>query len=139
MHLVQCFSGTAICMACSLSGVGYNYTIVPVRTGIAGTAGAQPAMRDRIAAEFSSLLFVVLRRLLGMRTSRDRVAEQVRLENLVLRHQAAILRRQVKRPVSSRRDRALLAAAGRLLARERWNVPECVPRSPGDLRRPLQR
>ena len=102
--------------------MGYKYTIVPVRTGIASTVGAQPAMRDRIAAVFSSLLYMVLRRLLGMPTSRDRVAEQVRLENLVLRHQVAILRRQVKRPVYSRRDRALLAATGRLLARERWSV-----------------
>ena len=79
-------------------------------------------MRDRIAAVFSSLLYMVLRRLLGMLTSRDRVAGHLGLENLVLRHQVAILRRQVKRPLYSRRDRALLAAAGRLWARERWSV-----------------
>src|SRR5665647_2139289 len=49
-------------------------------------------MRDRIAAVFSSLLYLLLSRLLGMLVSRDRAAEQVRLENLVLRHQVAMLR-----------------------------------------------
>jgi hypothetical protein len=44
-------------------------------------------MRDRIRAVFSSLLSFVLRRLRGMLSSKDRAAEQVRLENLVLRHQ----------------------------------------------------
>src|SRR5674476_506380 len=79
-------------------------------------------MRDRIAAVFSSLLYLLLSLLLGMLVSRDRAAEQVRLENLVLRHQVAILRRQVKRPVYRMRDRALLAAASRMLPRERWNA-----------------
>src|SRR5665647_870942 len=65
---------------------------------------------------------MVLRRLLGILSSRDRAAGQVQLENLVLRHQVTILRRQVKRPVYSRRDRALLAAASRVLPRNRWNT-----------------
>jgi hypothetical protein len=43
-----------------------------------------------------------------MLTAGDRGAEKVRLENLVLRHQVMILHRQVKHPVYSRRDRALL-------------------------------
>ena len=79
-------------------------------------------MRDRIATVFSSLLYMVLRRLLGILSSRDRAAGQVQLENLVLRHQVTILRRQVKRPVYSGRDRALLAAASRVLPRNRWNT-----------------
>jgi hypothetical protein len=54
---------------------------------------------------------MALRRLLGVLCSKSRAAEQVQLEpNLVLRHQVTILCRQVKRPVYSRRDRALLAA-----------------------------
>jgi hypothetical protein len=65
---------------------------------------------------------MVLRRLLGIFYSKARAAEQAELENLVLRHQVAILRRQVKRPVYSRRDRALPAAASRLLPRRRWNA-----------------
>jgi hypothetical protein len=56
-------------------------------------------VRDRITAVFSSILYLLLRRLLGMLSCRDRAVEQVRLENLVLRHQVAILRRQVRRPV----------------------------------------
>jgi transposase InsO family protein len=65
---------------------------------------------------------LLLRRLLGMLSSKESAAEQVRLENLVLRHQVAILRRQVKRPVYRMRDRALLAAASRVLPRERWSA-----------------
>ena len=71
---------------------------------------------------FFSLLYMVLRRLLGVLSSGDRAAGQVQLENLVLRHQVTILRRQVKRPVYSHCDRALLAAASRLLPRNRWNA-----------------
>jgi len=44
------------------------------------------------------------------------------LENAVLRHQLAVLGRTVKRPPLGRRDRMLLAAASRLLPRERWSV-----------------
>jgi putative transposase len=79
-------------------------------------------MRDRIAAVLSFLPYLLLRRLLGMLSCRDRAVEQVRLENLVLRHEVAILRRQVKRPVYRMRDRALLAAASRILPRNRWHT-----------------
>ncbi len=44
------------------------------------------------------------------------------VENAVLRHQLAVLRRTVKRPPLRRRDRLLLAAAGGLLPRDRWSV-----------------
>jgi putative transposase len=44
------------------------------------------------------------------------------LENAVLRHQLAVLGRTVKRAPLGRRDRMLLAAASRLLRRERWSV-----------------
>ena len=71
---------------------------------------------------FSSLLYLLLRRLLGVLSSKESAAEQVRLENLVLRHEVAILRRQVKRPVYRMRDRALLSAVSRVLPRERWSA-----------------
>jgi hypothetical protein len=74
----------------------------------------------------------MLRRLLGIFCSQDRVAAQAQLENLVLRHEVAILRRQVRRPVYRMRDRALLAAASRILPRERWSAflvrPETIMR-----------
>jgi putative transposase len=79
-------------------------------------------VRDRIAAVLSALLYIAFRRLLAVLATRDRAAEQVRLENLVLCHQVRILRRQVKRPISRMRDRALLAAASRMLPRERWST-----------------
>jgi putative transposase len=44
------------------------------------------------------------------------------LEIAVLRHQVAILRRQVKRPVYRASDKAFLAAASRILRREAWGA-----------------
>jgi putative transposase len=43
------------------------------------------------------------------------------LEILVLRHQVAVLHRRVPRPKFEPADRALLAAASRLLPRARWS------------------
>ena len=86
-------------------------------------------MRDRIVTVFSSLLYMVLRRLLAVLSFGDRAAEQVRLENLVLRHQVAILRRQVKRPTYRMGDRALLAAAKPHVAPR---ALECIPRASRD-------
>jgi putative transposase len=54
------------------------------------------------------------------------------LEIVVLRHQLAILGRGGKRPQYTTVDRALLAAASRLLPRERWS---CFALSPQTLRR----
>jgi putative transposase len=72
------------------------------------------------AAVIRSLLYLLLRRLLGLlRLSRRTVAE-ADLEIAVLRHQVAVLRRQVKRPIYRRTARAFLAAASRLLPRRMW-------------------
>src|SRR5436190_3697190 len=54
------------------------------------------------------------------------------LEIVVLRHQVAILRRGGRRPEYTAADRALLAAASRLLPLERWS---CFAASPQTLRR----
>ena len=59
-----------------------------------------------------------LLRLLGGGSS----AATLEVENAVLRHQLAVLGRVVKRVELRRRDRVLLAAASRLLPRERWSV-----------------
>ena len=63
----------------------------------------------------ASLLSVALRRLLPARRAR------LPLEIVVLRHELAILRRQVARPALRSADRTFLAAASRLLSRERWS------------------
>jgi len=76
-----------------------------------------------------SLLYRLLCVLVGVLVRRGRERE---LEIIVLRHQLAILRRSGKRPQYTSADRALLAAAGRLLPPERWS---CFAISPQTLRR----
>src|SRR5665647_2496877 len=74
-----------------------------------------------------SLLYFALRQLLRLLTAggdRDHVARDVEL--LVLRHQLRVLSRGRRLPLR-RGDRILLAAASRLLPRERWR---CFPVSP---------
>jgi putative transposase len=44
------------------------------------------------------------------------------VEILVLRHQLAALKRQVRRPRLRRRDRLLMVALSRMLPRERWSA-----------------
>jgi hypothetical protein len=69
-----------------------------------------------------SLLYLFLRRVLGLFRSDERVAADSELENAVLRHQVAVLRRQVKRPIYRTSDKAFLAAASRMLRREAWGA-----------------
>jgi putative transposase len=74
-----------------------------------------------------SLLYLAVRRLLRLLTAggdRDHAARDVEL--LVLRPQLRVLSRGRRLPLQ-RRDRILLAAASRLLPRERWR---CFPVSP---------
>ena len=61
--------------------------------------------------------YLVLRRVLQVAALRFRSDEFKELEIVVLRHELAVLRRQLARSPS---DRVFLAAASRLLRRERW-------------------
>jgi putative transposase len=69
---------------------------------------------------FLAFRYVVLGRLLGLLVVRQQDEADKDLEILVLRHQVTVLRRQVKRPMFRARDRAFLAAASRVLCREKW-------------------
>ena len=64
-----------------------------------------------------SLLYLLFRRVLAVAALRLRSREFKKLEIVVLRHQLAVLRRQVAQPQLHERDRVFLAAASRLLGR----------------------
>jgi hypothetical protein len=79
-------------------------------------------LADTMKAMTASLMYLLLRQVLKMLTqiARDGGAKDV--EILVLRHQVAVLRRQVHRPVFEPADRVVLAVLSRLLPRPRWSV-----------------
>ena len=68
---------------------------------------------------FWSLCYLALRCLLQLVLLRRRSDQFKELEVVVLRHELAVLRRQVHRPQFTSADRTLLAAASRLLPRSR--------------------
>ena len=69
----------------------------------------------------ASLPYIALRRLLELVALCCRSRDFKELEIVVLRHELAILRRQVGRPTPRPADRAFLAAASRLMPRRRWS------------------
>jgi putative transposase len=65
---------------------------------------------------FYALLYAIIRRVLRL----SGISSDAEAEMLVLRHELAVLRRQIKRPKLRRRDKLLLSAMCRMLPRERW-------------------
>ena len=69
---------------------------------------------------FFFLIYALTRRVLRTFAGHSSVAA-LEIENAVLRHQLAVLRRKAGRPRLRRMDRVLLTAASRLLPRDRWS------------------
>ena len=69
----------------------------------------------------STLVFLVVRRVLELVGLGPRPDDKD-VEIAVLRHQLAVLRRQIARPRYAPADRLVLATLARLLPRERWSA-----------------
>jgi putative transposase len=67
------------------------------------------------------LLYLIFRQLLGWLVLLARRSATNNVELLVLRHEVAVLRRQVVRPRLDWADRAVLAGLARLLPRPSWH------------------
>jgi putative transposase len=67
------------------------------------------------------LPYIALQRLLQLVALCCRSRDFKELEIVVLRHELAVLRRQVGRPMLRHADRAFLSAASRLIPRRRWS------------------
>ena len=69
-----------------------------------------------------SFVYVVACRLFALVLLLARSDRSKELELLVLRHELSILRRQARRPPLRERDRLLLAALSRVMARRSWQA-----------------
>ncbi len=76
-----------------------------------------------------SIIYVALARLLRALAPAAQNDLGREVELLVLRHQVKVLSRGVRRPPFRRRDRMLLAAASRIMPRERWKSFVVTPRT----------
>jgi putative transposase len=77
-------------------------------------------MDARLTGMVVSFGYLVLRQVLQLMVVSLRSERTKEIEILVLRHQVAVLRRQVKRVDLEPSDRAVFSALSRLLARPRW-------------------
>ena len=76
-----------------------------------------------------AFVYFALRRLCELVVLSLRAERSKEIEILALRHEVAILRRQMGRPAFQPADRALLAALSRLLPRSKWAFLSVTPRT----------
>jgi putative transposase len=88
--------------------------------GLSGTSRAGLRQRSGSLLAFCSVLYVALRRMLGLVLPRSHSDESKEVEIVVLRDKLHVLRRQVSRAQPRPADRVFLAAASRLLGRSLW-------------------
>jgi len=74
-----------------------------------------------------SILYVAVQRVLQLLVLGFRAPASKELEIVVLRHEIAVLRRQVRRPAFRAADRVFLSAASRLLPRINWSMFVVTP------------
>jgi putative transposase len=79
-----------------------------------------PGWQDRFVV-VRTLAFLVLRQVLGL-VGRGQSADAKDVEIAVLRHQLAVLHRQIVRPRYTPGDRMILATLAKLLPCDRWPV-----------------
>ena len=96
-------------------GLGNRVTPVDLRFWVCRTPGGR-----HDGGMTASLVYLLLRRVLRMLTQLAGDDGATDVEILVLRHQVAVLRRQVHRPGLEPADRVVLAALSRLLPGPRW-------------------
>src|SRR5450756_2847767 len=72
-----------------------------------------------------SLLYMVLRTVFRLAPAGEQREREI--EILVLRHELQVLKRKAGRPKLRRRDRLFLAAAARLLPKQRWSCFMITP------------
>jgi hypothetical protein len=81
----------------------------------------------RTQSQLWAFVYLAVRHVLELVVLLARSEDAKEIELLALRHEVAILRRQVKRQSFEPADRALFAALSRLLPRSRWGAFGVAP------------
>ena len=89
----------------------------------ASTRGSyhRASVSQEVRLVFLALVYLLLRRVVGVIAGSSNDQMNTDVELVVLRHQLMVLKRNVGRPQLRRRDRLFMAAISRVLPRTRWS------------------